>query len=459
MQTFALALMAITIPLAIFLTEKQQTFEFDKFVILRLVVKGEAFLLSLILLFLPLFFWDVWGTLGRISLFALFVAGTVTHLGILFRSYKWIQDLELSNKRTPKGYRMKKRFEYLSREKDETKKLIGWEILAKTKKTPNEECEYILEFINAVNDLVKNNKNSYLEDYLSIMGFFIDKLNVYNWYAAEKITNALLDWDLILFEKWNSYSKAEKRSIVLPRLHNKSLLLAIIKKAMVSDESVSWNLFHLLEVFVKQKPEDYQKDFIDNIAFTVFNESPEDPSLWKFFPENWKVTKENLENDEKIITKSWLINYLKWSSERLIKGYNNTYYYDSRLDLITQELFPEIDPITWSTILTFILSPHSTDEKERLKDLIENRQIFGYVGRTFIFTESFNIIDSKYKEQEENAIELTMRIFKDDFTEDKLQNYIKIMEEIRQDIKNEHRYNRILDLFKKIKEYQQKNNK
>lgn len=455
MQTFALALIAITIPIAILLTEKQQTFEFDRFVILSKVIKGKTFLLSLMLLFLPLFFWDVWETSGKISLFALFIAGVVTHLEIPFRSYKWIQDLEVSSKRTAKGYRMKKRFEYLSKEKDQTKKLIGWEILAKTKKTSIEEYEYIKEFINAANDLFRNNINNYLEDYLSVMEFFIEELNVYNWCAVEKLTNALLDWDLILFEKWNSYSKTEKRNIVMPRNHNKRLLSAVIKKVMVSDVSVSWNIFHLLENFTKQIGKDYKTDFIDNIAYTIFNESPEEPSLWKSFPENWKVTKENLENNE-TITQTWLDNYLKWSSERLIKGYSNTYSYDSRLDLITRELFPEVDPITWSTILTFKLSPHSTNKKERLKDLIENRQIFGHIGRTLIFTESSNIIDSKFREQEENAIELALRIFKNNFTKDKVKNYIRIMEEICREIQNKSRCNRILSLFRKIEEYLQK---
>ena len=113
----------------------------------------------------------------------------------------------------------------------------------------------------------------------------------------------------------------------------------------------------LLEDVNKQ---DYYRHYISSL-FTIFyrvffeniEKSMEKRDVWEhYFPKVWKVTKNNLENKENIISKISLNEFLQWAQVRIWKMEED---FDSHLDDISRNLFPKVEPIIWAKILILFL--------------------------------------------------------------------------------------------------------
>jgi len=200
--------------------------------------------------------------------------------------------------------------------------------------------------------------------------------------------------------------------------------------------------------------ENYKKEFIEsdkkhyyisslfNIFYRVFfkniEKSSESDSIWEnCFPKEWKITKSNLENKENIISKISLNKFLHWTQMRIWKLEEN---FDRDLDEVSRNLFPDVEPILWSRILIFIFSPHGDN---RMKFVLERSWTFGSMGRFRTYSEDIEASkeESRRKMDEamqlaeeaeiKNTFELACLLFKDNFSKENLEKYIKSLQELK----------------------------
>jgi hypothetical protein len=128
----------------------------------------------------------------------------------------------------------------------------------------------------------------------------------------------------------------------------------------------------------------------DKKFFEKMRSSREENDVWDhYFPKNWKVTRNNLGNPEAIVSSIILEHFLRWAQDRIVNSKGEP---DLELDSVSSNLFPEAEPMTWSMILTYLLSPYY-DPSSRIKSVLERPRIFGLSGRmmTWEFADSREI--------------------------------------------------------------------
>ncbi|MDJ0269550.1 MAG: hypothetical protein NXY59_03190 [Aigarchaeota archaeon] len=98
----------------------------------------------------------------------------------------------------------------------------------------------------------------------------------------------------------------------------------------------------------KKSDENYLKHLFSLFFEELFKCAPLDYNVWVVFPNEWKITKQNLENKNLISNVAWN-EYLKFARQRL--GSQNAF--DEALNDITLHLFPEVDPALWLILVHF----------------------------------------------------------------------------------------------------------
>jgi len=201
------------------------------------------------------------------------------------------------------------------------------------------------------------------------------------------------------------------------------------------NERESYSFFKKLERHAeKYKKESVSSRYYNESLFGTFYQvffqniydSPERFNIWEhYFPGKWKITKSNLQSSENIISKISLNNFFEWSSDRIWQTREEK---DFPLDDASRNLFPEVDPILWAKVLIFIFSPYSED---RLRAVIERPWNFGFFGRVKVYfgpqeDETIRI----YKGEEKNTFDLAYYLFKDQFSKNNLESYIKSLEQL-----------------------------
>ena len=438
MQNIGLALLTIFIPLVIFLLDKKEnTFDWDRVVILDRVIRAKNLFVAVCFIFLPVFFWNF--KFLRILLFIIFVAAVIYIVRILINSYKWLRTLESQNQYDPKNFRNVLRNEYLDSQKDWSEKEKIWgQTWRKTIDSNLEELNLVRKFISNINYLIANDSFDVVARYLQTFFEFIDKRSLYNWVIFGDFFNELLNWRFTLYQK-NEEQKADGSNRELSLFESEAIIVRLIDRFVQStlQKGTAYLFFKGLEAHIKNKDEKYIKmlfsqsicrNFFDNVA-----ESGEHYDIWENnFPAEWKITKITLENKNNVISKIRLENFLQWTLERFRRSEDQKEF-DKSLDNVSSELFPSVEPHLWATILTFLMRPWT--DNNRMKSLVEHGTNFGYVSRMKVrdfhsVEDSVNQLHKDIAEQEEATIELVLLLFKGDFVEERLQTFISELQAI-----------------------------
>lgn len=264
-------------------------------------------------------------------------------------------------------------------------------------------------------------------------------------------------------DKWSTYSDISRRlDEIIERIENRSLKeressmffnyfkkhAEKYKKEMVKGESNKYYYFEsLFAVFYRE-------------FFKTITDSPENFDIWEHnFPEEWKITVGSLKNEENIISRASLNEFLRWAQNRIWQEDKKEIDYD--LDNITSNLFPDASPHLWASILIFIFSTYG---ENRVKSVIERPWNFGHFGRMRIFSgfpeeskeDSNRRIDEEISSAEDNerknTFELAYLLFSHEFSEEKLYKYINELKELKykQDDIKENRRLRLLNMFEEM---------
>lgn len=320
-----------------------------------------------------------------------------------------------------------------------------------------EEPKIISKLLNDFNNFINNRS------------FFLSVL-------SKEFFPKILDWH---FKAWEKEYKYRIKKDYGEEFISYGEIFRILDSTLRSIEEISLNKRETLIFFnyFKKHVEIYTEKVIEyenekyyyiealfntfyQILFENIGSSPERYSIWKnYFPKEWKITKNNLENKENIISLVSLNNFMKWIRDRIWRAKEE---FDEDLDNVSSNLFPEVSPILWAPILIFVLSPYG---ENRVKSVIERTWNFGFIGRIKTFWHSEDKEKEIRKEiretaikEEENTIELAYLLFKKQFSKENLDKYIKALKylEYPKESTKEDKRITLLNIFTKITKYIEK---
>jgi len=499
-QNLGLALLTILIPLAIAVLEdtnrrrkdkRKLLGDLDLHVVLDYVFQIPRLLLWVAFIFLPFLLWDILVSLPTLRILPILLSG----IGIYFigqtilKGYLWV-----------KGRVWDFRFSYLNSFRDYKDVENVWRSVWQARvinredidlPSPNEEQKFFEVFVSQIENLLKNcegilfnfkkvkekNRLKLISKLLNDFLRFINNRSVFflSYHGLQKI----LEWHFRIWKKNYEYLR-DKNKIEEWGNYNEilrildSILFKIEERAL--QERMAFCFFdHLKNHIEKYKEEKVDNEYyyvdyllsLNSLCKKLFEDIPSSPEhniIWShYFPKQWKITKANLEKKFRI---SWgMLNcFLEWSRDKICEDLEK---YDPTLDEILRELFPEVDPITFADILVFAICPWSG---KRTEFFIKRKRNFGLAGRirTFGFNfdpfdkesrkkkerESFERVRKLEEEERKKAIELGYYLFKNQFTSQKLEEYVKELEKLKgkyeEDSMEEDKRKRLTEIFKEM---------
>lgn len=307
-----------------------------------------------------------------------------------------------------------------------------------------------------------------LEDFNNL----VDKRSTIFLVILPEVFPKILEWHFAIWKKeytllsqkdkldeWGNYNEISRA------------LDSILQKIEVRilKEGHSFSFFKKFE----EHAENHKKEFIEgnenrkyyyveslmSIFYQTFFEkiyySPERHDIWEhYFPKEWKITKDKLEDKNNIIAAVSLNNFLQWAQDK-IRGLNKEKEIDLNLNEVASELFPSVEPILWAKVLTLLMRPWT--DNNRMKSLIEQGTNFGFASRSidgfFESTEkSSEQLHEHMKSKEDATLQLVLFLFKHEFTKEKLQGFINSLKELKYDeeAREEARRKDFIAIFEKM---------
>lgn len=460
MQFLSAGLIALTIAVAIFLVEKGSIMAFDRIVLLEKIIRGKSFIVFFLLLFLPLFLWDMSDPFVKTLLFAIYLIGVYGFATFLYRSYKWINEIESNNKRSHGGYRQKNRIEYLEEIGNDSQKQLAWEhIWGLENRSVLEERSYVESYVKVLTSLTTTKKVKLLDDYLIPLTKGITNVNFNDHIVVVALFKKLLETHSALFQSYVLGEKREAQDDYLQSARNalrniNLMLIAFTKKAA----SVG-NLYLTLDTlrnFVESLQKDgdneqYLRRLVVILAEDLFDSVDVENKRFGFendFPSEWTYSKNKKTGRfDSLMTDLWFGQYTSWAKKRIEFEDNKKPSIDRKLDEVSRVLLPQLDPIYWSIILTFCLRPYWGDT-ERIKSAIEKHRTFGLTGNTYTYEADVekNYIRDRSADIE-RTIDFSVKTFNREFTKERLKQYLKEIKLLEYDKNSIEEGNRVQILF------------
>lgn len=393
LQNLSLATISIFIAVAIFLVDKDaNNFELDRKVILNKVIEVKPLVIFFALLFAPLLFWDMSPNSVKMVLITVFTYSFWKVAKSLYRTYKWMDGFEPKDSSSKKdNYRMALRLDYLKKIYDSGERHYEWSYLWNNSKglSSEEINQYFTVFSTNINDLIRNNKFIQSSRYLSNFTGTLGNLPLHDWILYERLLKESLHWHKLSFD----LSKNKKESDIKGEEGNpfyieanvetliRELTVAIVK------HKTDYIFFRLLKKHIDEnlKDREYVIKTIGFISSVLFNlESDNLYSIFSnYFPEEWKIKENELKDN--LVQITLLNNYLNWAQRKIWDSQNQkNNKFDSNLETVTYQLFPEIDPSTWAYWLTFLINPYP--DNKRVEEFLKTHKIFGFGSRVITYT-------------------------------------------------------------------------
>lgn len=307
-----------------------------------------------------------------------------------------------------------------------------------------------------------------LEDFNS----FVDNRSTIFLVILPEFFPKFLEWHYSLWEKeYQLLSKKDKLHEWSAYSEISRALDSILKKVeqRTLKDGHSFSFFKSFETHVEKYKDKfvqgegnkkfYYVESIIPIFYLILVESiktaPEKHDIWDhYFPSMWKITKENIQKQENYVSRVLLNNFLQWAQSRFW-GSTEKDKFDEILDEIASNLFPSVEPILWAKLLTLLLRPWA--DNNRMKSLVEQGTNFGFVSRImvgdYVSTEHSSKELHDHMESQGNAtLELVLFLFKNEFTKDKLNNFISELKslEYADDSREEARRKEYVAIFEKM---------
>jgi hypothetical protein len=356
---------ALLVPIAFFLMERQDLYGFDKNVILDEIILARVsiplvFLVSITLLF---------GITTLSVLFTILLLAVV--VVVLRRVYKWMVSIEVLKYKTT--YKQDMRLRFIRGIKNITEKVDTWAIILNDEKLMEKNQRgLVAEFIAAVIS-IKDGKNSYPKtNLLGLMSRNVNKIDFTDIQSYE----SLVEYSIEYFPERQRVRTQRKQATdaddvdSYPPYTQRELALNLLKIAL--DKKISDIFDHIYFTAIKKytakvdvDEAGFIRDFLPTYIHTVKeNEDYNARVLWQELPD-WIVTKDLLSKKD------------TWDkASNLLNAYMDAIGHDARLgarlsdhearviDDVTECLLPNINSILWFDTITFYTSSYGLDEGE-----------------------------------------------------------------------------------------------
>lgn len=274
--------------------------------------------------------------------------------------------------------------------------------------------------------------------------FVNDRSLLFLW--SKEVLPKTLEWHFLIWEKEHNLLEEEKYLEKWSQYSELSNVLDSILRNIEErcfKEGKAHAFFRLFEEHAemnkkkatgKDKKFEYVVSLFEifyQMIFKLIDTESETHDIWFYFPKDWKITKSNLLNNENIISRvSWL-EFHQWIVSKIIQS---SKIYDLNLDEMVNNLFPEVDPVIWSKISIFFSSAYDVGQAVEIPWNIGN---LGRIRETTLTVSeeepgkiSVERDEKEEKEEKEKTYELAVFLFKEQFSEKKLEEYLNELESL-----------------------------
>lgn len=448
MQTVGIAYLTILVPLAvailIYLVQEKDgnTGHYSSLnlhTVLDRIIRFRLLLISIGFIFIPVMFWSVSSSTWRLVILILWLVALVFLVNILINVYQWV-----------KGNRQEYRLKYLNSKLKPDDLIESFSSIWSVDGNDATEREYFIIFTSKIDNLLNGGTKDIelaqklLEEFSSnlekrssrFMVIFPEVLPVIlEWHhsAWENEYKHLVQDDENTRKLWQVYTEL---SGVLFDIINNTLKLNI-------NNHLATHFFNTLEKHVELHKNDYvsnsgngtQYVYIEQLlrGLSVIKKIGETDNinniLTNYFPKNWKITEDNIQEDKAAIITN---EYLNW----LVEGINDPENeWDKKLEDINRYLLPEVDPITWGILTTFALRAYS---ESRVAQYIKNGRKFGLMSHVHSFWSANDekTLNERFmkseREMEQNTMSLARKLFSGIYNKEKIQEYLSELAEYKQ---------------------------
>lgn len=486
-QGLGIALITILIPFTIAILSdiyqkrrqgKNDYVDLDLHVILDKVFKIKYVILSVFLIFTPLFFWSLLDRYLKFFAFIGVILGIYLLIKTIFDIYKWI-----------KGNVFGYRFSYLKKMKSYEDLEIIWKSIWQVKNINYQnEKEFINIFYQKIDNLFDSLKKNYeiISILLSDFYNYINDRSIYLFHELESniSLNKILEWH---FQAWQNKVMQMKRYLdgriyserfmtghfeKIAKLMDK-ILFRITERSLIE---LRENLF--CSLYFKEHMEKYKNEFIrwnfihyyiDHIFYTLYgaffknillvNISHKSIFFWGDFPKKWKITKANLTDEENknVLEPLWKF-YQEWFRGNITQITRSKYFIAYR---VSSYFFPEVNPNLWMQLLIFVFL--SSKAKTRIKQTIQKYLNFNLIERERLYSIEADVkkikkIDLEAKEiEKEKTYELAYYLFNEPkyFSKQDIEKYIKEIKNLGYAEESNNEKNRLylLNIFNEMLDY------
>lgn len=481
-QGIGLALLTILIPLAIAVladiyqkrkAEEKEFVYLDLHVILDNVFNIKLLILSVFLIFLPIFFWDILIGSYRLITIILTSIGVILVTVIIIKVYHWI-----------KGNIFDFRFSYLKKVKKYDDLEIVWSSVWQVENINiQNERKFFQIFSSTINRLLNlTEKSENLKTISKLLNDFYNSVNKRSLYSLnEDILPKILDWH---FNFWRKEYELLNMKLLdkkgkLGKSSNYSEISRILDDIFnnIEERSLKERIVYSFFDHFKRHAEHYKKELVERnkirhyyidslfgifcrVFFENIKKSPKEHDIWKhYFPEKWKVNRSNFEKN--IISRKIESEISQWVREIVLDDKKE---FARGLGNLSLNLFPEVEPSLWINILLLFVFSHYKDNRMKMKSIIEIgcSWDFGPIGRVRIRDIS-NSNDESIKKMDEgrqvideaetkDTFELACLIFEKQFSKENLEKYIKSLKELKykKEPKKENKRQELLNTFNEM---------
>jgi len=436
MQLLGLAFLTVMIPLGInVLGKRKDSPILYKYIILDHIIKAKYFILYILMVYIPLFFWDISSNLFKVVEITIWFFGIFLVFNTMKYSYRWI-----------KGNKDKFIKTYLIKlENSEIIKEVWPDIWDRSDVEENEEIFYFDIFKNLINKKINNIGKNNIE-FSTLIKSFLDTL--------DKRTNSFLIRIHPIFYDWNFILWKTGKDVYYENIYK---ITRLIEESLKSCFKLGYGhtFFNSLQEHIKDKlsNNDYLSQlfriFYGNFFENIGVYSKETPAWEDYFPNEWKITKSNYQDINNLIFKITFNKFMHFAQDRILEAREEL---DKDLDELTRNLFPDVDPITWSRILIFVLSGYDPDN--RVNSIIKRPWNFGFIGRVRIYWGNDDGRKIDRTNEINNTLEFALILFPDQFNLTELNKYLKEIENLKYDkgSKEDIKRKDLLMIFKKMKQ-------
>lgn len=376
-------IVAILIPVAILLIDPKQ----DKFPLDRSIVFRKIFLYkNFTALIIPVAISYIFPQIRLLSLGATIYLAILGMI-VLSKIFKWLSSKD--DKFGGETFRQRERIEYLKNLKGELEIIDAWSVILNSNYESFNQHGLLNVFVDTSKRIKNNQSGWYKEQFWGLLRNNFDKIRDEDIDTYRKLVKATLSYYLDR-DEWLKDDK-EKRELnkrppeALRQISQKLMCRAITGS---TNSIEAYIYFNEVEEYLKTKNAESTDIFINAYAddvidcFAKNDTNMQEKWSGEFF-ERLKITNANITERGAILEA-----YYRSILVRYVGGVDNpTNEVGTRISSITERIFPEIDPIIWFRVITFIMWPHEYDEdknkdaENKVEGWCKRHRNYGVFGR------------------------------------------------------------------------------